>query len=160
MGNLKHILTAAAGLFSARVLSSLAQYTAPSAGPFSEFANEALRQHDPAITNWGLGGNLRLRYEYEDGFAIPDTHDNLYNFNGTPRGGVGTTPGNGYGINPNYSSFVGTELDAIAGWAVTRFLVLEAGYGHFFTADYIHQSLSALGSKDANWVYLQATLQF
>jgi len=68
----------------------------------------------------------------------------------------------GYGINPNYSSFVGTELDVIAGYAVTRFAQLEAGYGHFFVGDYIQQSLSnpALGSKDANYVYLQAIVNF
>jgi hypothetical protein len=80
--------------------------------------------------------------------------------NGTPRGGTATTQGNNYGINPDYSSFVGTELDAIVGWAVTRFLVLEAGYGHFFTGDYIRQSLSAIGSKDADWGYVQMTLLF
>lgn len=94
------------------------------------------------------------------GFWLADTHDNFYNANGTPRGGLGPTPGNGYGINPNYNSFIGTELDAIAGWAVTRFLKLEAGYGHFFTGDYIRQSLSAVGSKDADWFYAQLTFAF
>ncbi len=94
------------------------------------------------------------------GFWLADTHDNLYNANGTPRGGAGTTLGNGYGINPNYSSFIGSELDAIAGWAVTRFLGLEIGYGHFFTGSYIRQSLSAVGSKDADWFYAQLTFAF
>src|SRR2546422_209765 len=63
------------------------------------------------------------------GFWLADTHDNFYNVGGAPRGGLGTTPGSGYGINPNYSSFAGTELDAIAGYAVTRFAQIEAGYG-------------------------------
>lgn len=96
------------------------------------------------------------------GFWLADTHDNFYNVSGAPRGGVVTTPGNGYGINPNYNSFVGTELDVIGGYAVTRFAQLEAGYGHFFVGDYIKQSLSspALGSKDANYVYLQALVNF
>jgi hypothetical protein len=96
------------------------------------------------------------------GFWLADTHDNSYNVAGAPRGGVGATPGTGYGINPGYSSFVGTEVDLIAGYAVTRFAQLEAGYGHFFVGDYIKQSLSApaLGSKDANYVYLQATVNF
>jgi hypothetical protein len=94
------------------------------------------------------------------GFWLADTHDNFYNVNGTPRGGTGPTPGNGYGINPSYSSFVGTELDAIVGWAVTRFLVFEAGYGHFFAGDYIRQSLSAIGSRDADWGYVQLSFAF
>ena len=48
----------------------------------------------------------------------------------------------GYGINPNYNDFVGTELDVIAGYAVTRFAQLEAGYGHFFTGN-IHPAVAA-----------------
>jgi hypothetical protein len=95
-------------------------------------------------------------------FWLADTHDNFYSKNGLPRGGIGTTPGTGYGINPSYDSFVGTELDAIAGWAVTRFAQLEVGYGHFFTGEYIRQSLSspAVGSKDADWFYVQLTMNF
>ncbi|HLX68826.1 MAG TPA: alginate export family protein [Verrucomicrobiae bacterium] len=96
------------------------------------------------------------------GFWLADTHDNFYNASFAPRGGLGTTPGTGYGINPNYGSFVGTELDAIAGFAVTRFAQLEMGYGHFFVGDYIKQSLSApgFGSRDADWAYMQATITF
>ncbi|HEX4646713.1 MAG TPA: alginate export family protein [Verrucomicrobiae bacterium] len=96
------------------------------------------------------------------GFWLADTHDNLYTAAGTPRGGIAATPGNNYGINPNYGRFVGTELDLIAGVAVTRFAQLEAGYGHFFVGDYIRESLAAptVGSKDANYVYVQATINF
>ena len=96
------------------------------------------------------------------GFWLANNHDNFYNVGGSPRGGLAATPGTGYGINPTYSSFLGTELDVIVGWAVTRFAQLEAGYGHFFVGDYIKDSLSApaFGSKDANYVYLQATLIF
>ena len=100
------------------------------------------------------------------GFWLADTHDNFYYVAGTPRGGatmaanVGT--GTGYGINPTYGSFVGTELDAIASYAVTRFAQLEVGYGHFFVGDYVQQSLSApaFGSRDANYVYIQANITF
>jgi hypothetical protein len=96
------------------------------------------------------------------GFWLADTHDNFYTAAGTPRGGITTTPGTGYGINPTYSSFVGTELDVIAGYAVTKFAQLEAGYGHFFVGRYIDQSLSnpAFGSADANYIYVQATINF
>jgi hypothetical protein len=95
-------------------------------------------------------------------FWLADTHDNFYSVNGLPRGGVATTSGTGYGINPSYSSFVGTELDVIGGWAVTHFAQLEAGYGHFFTGEYIRQSLSSptVGSRDADWFYVQLTMNF
>lgn len=95
-------------------------------------------------------------------FWLADTSDNLYTAAGTPRGGTGATPGTGYGINPNYSSYVGSEVDLIAGYALTRFAQLEAGYAHFFTGDYIEQSLSAptRGSTDANWLYVQLNVNF
>jgi hypothetical protein len=96
------------------------------------------------------------------GFWLADTHDSFYNVGGAPRGGTASTPGTGYGINPSYGNFLGTELDLIAGYAVTRYAQLEAGYGHFFTGDYIKQSLSspAFGARDADFVYLQATISF
>jgi hypothetical protein len=95
-------------------------------------------------------------------FWLADTSDNFYTAAGTPRGGVGTTPGNGYGINPGYGSYAGSEVDFIAGYALTRYAQVEAGYGHFFTGDYIDSSLSAPthGSQDANYFYLQFNLNF
>lgn len=94
------------------------------------------------------------------GFWLADTHDNFYNVAGAPRGGVAPTAGNNYGVNPDYDSYVGSELDIIAGYALTRFAQLEMGYGHFFIGDYIESSLSAVGSADADYVYAQATLTF
>jgi hypothetical protein len=96
------------------------------------------------------------------GFWLADTSDNFYNVGGAPRGGIGTTPGTGYGINPSYESFVGAELDIIAGYAITRFAQIEVGYGHFFVGDYVKDSLSspAFGSKDADYVYVQANINF
>ena len=97
------------------------------------------------------------------GFWLADATDNFYNVGGIPRGGTAATPtGNGYGINKNYNRFVGTELDIVAGVAVTRFAQMEVGLGHFFTGDYISQSLSHknFGSKDANYLYVQGTIKF
>jgi hypothetical protein len=95
------------------------------------------------------------------GFWLANTHDNFYNVGGGPRGtGLTSGAGSNYGINPGYSAFVGTELDVIAGLAVTRFAQLEVGFGHFFTGDYIRQSLSVPGSRDANYIYTQATINF
>ena len=100
------------------------------------------------------------------GFWLADTHDNFYNVGGAPRGGAtlgaNVGNGNGYGVNPSYSNFVGTEMDVIAGFAVNKFTQLEAGYGHFFAGDYINQSLAASsrGSRDANFFYLQLSVNF
>jgi len=87
-------------------------------------------------------------------FWLADTHDYFYNVGGAPRAT------GGYGIHPNYNPFVGEEISAVAGYAVTRFAQLEAGYGHFFTGDYIAQSLGTSGAQDANWVYVQTTIKF
>jgi len=96
------------------------------------------------------------------GFWLADTHDSFYNAGGVARGGIGPTPGTGYGVNPNYGNFVGSELDVVAGYALTRFAQIEIGYGHFFVGKYIDQSLSASthGSADANYVYVQGGLNF
>jgi hypothetical protein len=86
---------------------------------------------------------------------LANTHDNFYNVAGAPRAA------GGYGVNPGFSSFVGTELTVIAGYAVTRFAQLEAGYGHFFTGRYIDQSLAGVGgATDANFAYVQASINF
>jgi hypothetical protein len=91
---------------------------------------------------------------------LESTNDYWYNVAGVPRNTAGATPGSGKGfnINPNYSSDLGEEADAIAGWTVTRGLLLEAGVGHFFRGEYIKESFSKVGSKDADYVYVQATL--
>lgn len=105
----------------------------------------------------------RLSLAFEGhGFWLADTSDNFYNVGGAPRGGTGTTPGNGYGVNPNYSNYVGSEVDIIAGYALTRFAQLEVGYGHFFVGDYVESSLSsaAFGSKDADYFYAQININF
>lgn len=95
-------------------------------------------------------------------FWLADTHDNFYSVAGVPRGGTGPTAGNGYGINPNHSAFVGAEFDIIAGYALTRFAQLEAGYCRFFPGSYIDDSLADpnFGSRDATFAYLQLLVRF
>lgn len=95
-------------------------------------------------------------------FWLADTHDSFYAVTGARRGGLGATAGKGYGINPDQSSYVGSEVDLIASYAVSPIAMLEAGYGHFFVGNYVEQSLSApaFGSTDANWVYLQLNVSF
>lgn len=96
-------------------------------------------------------------------FWLANTSDSFYNVGGVARGGANPTPaGNGYGVNPNYSNFVGNELDVVAGYALTRYAQVEAGYGHFFTGSYINSSLSnpAFGATDANFFYAQLNVNF
>jgi hypothetical protein len=96
------------------------------------------------------------------GYWLADTHDNFYTVSGFRRGGIGATPGTGYGINPNYGSYVGSEIDLVASVKLAKWVSAEAGIGHYFVGDYIRQSLAAptVGSRDANYLYLQTTFTF
>jgi hypothetical protein len=98
-------------------------------------------------------------------FWLDSDLDNLYNVAGAPRGGLGNPVGgygSGYGNNSANSKFVGSELDIVAGYTLTKFSSLEAGYGHFFRGDYIKNSFTTAGtqSTDADWFYLQINVNF
>lgn len=106
------------------------------------------------------GLNVTLDYHL---FWLADTADYFYMVNGAPRS-TGAAPGSGtgYNLNPGYDSFVGSELDLVATYALKNWANLQAGYGHFFTGDYVEQSLGAPthGSSDADWVYVQVAINF
>jgi len=107
----------------------------------------------------------RLKLQLEGQFNwLATTHDNFYNVAGLPRGGMGEQPtaerGTGYGINPDAGSYVGTEIDLLASWQVTRFIALEAAWCHFFTGRYIRDSLARSGSQDGDYVYVQTQWNF
>jgi hypothetical protein len=104
---------------------------------------------------------LTLLGEYH-AFWLADTSDNFYAKNGARRGGILSTPGTGYGINPGYGKYVGSEVDLIATYAVSPQAALEVGYGHFFVGNYINRTFSAPthGSTDADYVYIQAVFNF
>ncbi|HEY1792130.1 MAG TPA: alginate export family protein [Opitutaceae bacterium] len=91
---------------------------------------------------------------------LENTHDFWYNVAGVPRNTAGATPGSGkgFGINPSYSPNLGQEADLIGGIAPTKGLLLEAGLGHFWRGPYIKESLAKVGSSDANYFYVQATI--
>lgn len=93
---------------------------------------------------------------------LETSNDYWYNVAGVPRNTAGAAPGSGlgFGLNPGYSSDVGREVDLIAGWTPARGVLLEAGVGHFFRGEYVKESFRAVGSKDANYAYVQATLNF
>src|SRR5688572_5161472 len=50
---------------------AFAQYAPPPPpAPFPGFINEYLRKDDPYMAKWDFGGQIRLRYEMKEGFAI------------------------------------------------------------------------------------------
>ncbi|MBM3881347.1 MAG: hypothetical protein FJ387_16745 [Verrucomicrobia bacterium] len=95
-------------------------------------------------------------------FWLADTHDSFYTAAGGRRGGLAPTAGAGYGINPEYSRFVGSELDLVASYTLKPWASGQIGFGHFFVGDYAKNSLAApgFGATDANWVYVQGVLSF
>ncbi len=94
-------------------------------------------------------------------FWLDSDTDNFYAVNGARRGAIAATPGTGYGLNSSYSKFVGAELDLIAGYTLSKFATLEAGYGHFFTGGYVNSTFSTVGgAQDANFFYFQTMLNF
>ncbi len=98
------------------------------------------------------GLSVALTY---NAFWLASTSDFFYQVNGVPR-----TSG-GYGIHPQNGSFAGQEVDLITTYQPKPFVQLQAGFGHYFTGDYVDQTFQTSGgSHDANWVYLQAQLNF
>jgi len=97
-------------------------------------------------------------------FWLADTHDFFYPITGPARGASGpAAPGEpvSYGRNPQFSSFVGSELDLDATYTVNRWANLRIGYGHFFVGDYIRDSLASVGgATDADFLYIQTTFNF
>src|SRR5262245_47126852 len=62
------IFVSALGLASSNVCAQYAPPPPPA--PFQGFLNEYLRSKDPYMNQWDFGGNVRLRYEVKEGFAI------------------------------------------------------------------------------------------
>src|SRR2546426_6815098 len=92
---------------------------------------------------------------------LADAHDSFYTNKRARRGGLTPTAGAGYGTNPNFGSYVGSEIDLVATYAFKRFASLQAGIGHFFVGDYVKSSLAGIGgARDATFVYAQFTLNF
>jgi hypothetical protein len=106
-------------------------------------------------TTTSLGFDFHQQY-------LETTSDYWYNVAGVPRNtpGAAAGSGKGFGINPGYSPYLGQEFDLIAGWTVHRGVLLELGLAHFLPGDYVRESLRAVGSGDANYCYVQATLNF
>ena len=82
------------------------------------------------------------------GFWLANTNDAWYRANGTTR----VRP-----ITPGASNYVGSEIDLTATYQPIKFLILQAGYSHFFAGDYVHDTGP---SDDADFGYVQATVTF
>ena len=91
---------------------------------------------------------------------LANTSDNFYHVGGAPRGGIGTTPGTGYGINPTHSGFTGAEVDLVATYNINSYIQLEVMYGHYFRGGYVKDTLKSVGSQDADFVYIQTVFNF
>jgi hypothetical protein len=92
---------------------------------------------------------------------LDSTSDYWYNVGGVARtGGAALNNHNGYNRNSTYSNQLGQEVDFIASWSPLPYLNLEAGVAHYFRGDYVKETWSSApgGSKDANYAYIQATL--
>ncbi|WP_423431255.1 alginate export family protein [Limisphaera sp. 4302-co] len=88
-------------------------------------------------------------------FWLADTADFFYPQSGAGRNGLG------YGRNPSYDNYLGSELDLEVVWSANKWLNLRAGYSHFFAGDYIDQSKQSVGgAADADWAYVQVTAVF
>jgi len=86
---------------------------------------------------------------------LASTSDFFYQINQAPRFT------GGYGIHPQNSSFAGQELDLVVTYQLAAFAQFQAGVGHYFTGDYVNQTFQNLGgAHDANWVYVQAQVNF
>ena len=91
-------------------------------------------------------------------FWLADTHDAFYPESSAARSS------NGYGKDPSLSRFVGSELDLLAKYQINSLLEVQLGYAHFFAGGYIKESVAKVpangGATDADWFYLQMTLNF
>jgi hypothetical protein len=100
------------------------------------------------------GRNLSFTADFH-AMWLANTSDYFYQVNGSPR-----TTG-GYGIRPGAGNFVGTEIDIVGTYNLTTYAAFQAGYGHFFVGDYVNYTLNPVGgAADANWVYVQALVNF
>ena len=104
------------------------------------------------VASWKPWKPLTLSSEYHLVW-LAEGNDFFY-----PESGAART-GSGYGRNPRFSRFVGSELDIIGSYTLKTFGDLQLGYGRFFVGDYIKQSAQSLpangGAVDANWAYVQ-----
>lgn len=114
--------------------------------------------HSPSL-NFSIKPHKALTLRAEAlAYWMVEMNDLLY-----PESAAGRTA-NGYGRNPQYDRYVGSEVNLVATYKPASWLDVQLGYGHFFVGSYIEQSLEAVpanqGATDADWLYAQARITF
>jgi hypothetical protein len=104
-------------------------------------------------SSWKPMRKLTLTGDYH-AFWLADTRDYFYQVNGAPR-----TAG-GYGLHPEAGSYVGSEINFVASYALRPYMNVQGGYGHFFTGSYVRDVLGSGRARDADWIYSQLTFNF
>jgi hypothetical protein len=122
--------------------------------------NSLQNLHDLRLTfsmkpkaNLGIAAEIHFQ-------SLDRTTDFWYNVAGVPRNfaGAAVGSGGGYRINPSYDKGLGTEIDLIGSWHIVPSTQIEIGVSRYLRGKYIKQSLNAVGSKDANYCYVQLTV--
>ncbi len=91
--------------------------------------------------------DVKVKLDYNL-FWLANTNDGWYRANGTTQ----VRP-----ITPGADSYVGSELDLVVNWKITKNVMLGAGYGHFFDGKYAKATGAA---SDADFAYTQLTITF
>lgn len=113
---------------------------------------------------------ITLRLDYHNSWLV-STNDEWRVANQTPLGSslvspVGSAPASGYAaryvkalaVNP--SNYVGSEVDLIATYQLTKWCQLQVGGAHFFAGAYIRETASGQETDDANFAYTQLKVDF
>lgn len=94
-------------------------------------------------------------------FWLDETTD-AWRFAG--QGAVGGAPRYGNALASGPGNFVGSEIDIVANYNVTKWFSVQTGYSHFFAGEYIKETSPTLGgragSDDADFFYFQTLLKF
>jgi hypothetical protein len=114
---------------------------------------------------------ITLRLDYHNTWLVSTTDEWRY-ANQTPVGASAVSPSGlstgtgGYSaryakalaVNP--SNYMGSEVDLIATYAVTKWCKLQVGGAHFFAGAYIRETAPTQETDDANFVYSQVQFDF
>ena len=104
--------------------------------------------HNPALTVRAQPTKQLTLEGAVHGFWLATTDDAWYRANGVTK----VRP-----ITPSANSFVGSEIDLVATYKPVKWLTLLAGYSHFFSGDYVHDTGP---HDDADFGYVQALIAF
>lgn len=141
----------------------------PLYGILDRFALSNMYQVTVGVTFKPLD-NLTLKLDYHNTWLV-STKDEWRIANQTPLGSSlsspsGTAPASGYAarytkallVNP--SNYMGSEVDLIGTYSVTKWCKLQVGGAHFFAGDYIRETAPTQQTNDANFVYTQVQFDF